>query len=200
MPTGYTARIGEGATFEEFVWECARAFGANVEMRDEPSSVPVREYAPSRYHIESLEKAMRRVEAAADMDLAVAELRARADYDSALHRWREAAAHKKQLRAKYEAVMAKVQAWEPPTPEHVDLKRFMTEQIGTSIDFDCHAYPEPVRESAAEWLTRERESAARDVEYHQRGLAEEALRVERSNRWNRELANSVPPPWAKAVP
>ena len=34
MPTGYTYKIGEGASFKEFVMACARAFGACVEMRD----------------------------------------------------------------------------------------------------------------------------------------------------------------------
>jgi len=39
MPTGYTNCIKDGVTFEQFVWKCARAMGALVMMRDEPSNV-----------------------------------------------------------------------------------------------------------------------------------------------------------------
>jgi hypothetical protein len=36
MPTGYTAAIKDGISFEKFVWDCARGMGALVMMRDEP--------------------------------------------------------------------------------------------------------------------------------------------------------------------
>ena len=38
MPTGYTLDLynGKDITFEEFVLKCARAFGALIDMRDEP--------------------------------------------------------------------------------------------------------------------------------------------------------------------
>ena len=55
MPTGYTAYVQEGATFEEFVWRCARNFGALVTMRDEPTDVPVPDaFTPSKYHLEQI--------------------------------------------------------------------------------------------------------------------------------------------------
>ena len=51
MPTGYTAKIADGQTFEEFILSCARAFGALVEMRDEPADAPIpEEFKPSAYH------------------------------------------------------------------------------------------------------------------------------------------------------
>jgi hypothetical protein len=43
MPTGYTAPIADGMTFEQFALGCARAFGALVTMRDEPSDAPIPE-------------------------------------------------------------------------------------------------------------------------------------------------------------
>lgn len=40
MPTGYTDAIKDGISFNQFILSCARAFGALITMRDEPSSVP----------------------------------------------------------------------------------------------------------------------------------------------------------------
>ena len=51
MPTGYTAAIADGVTFEQFALNCARAFGALIDMRDEPSDAPIPErFEPSNYH------------------------------------------------------------------------------------------------------------------------------------------------------
>ncbi len=48
MPTGYTHLIEEGCNLEEFVWACARAFGACVMMRDDSVDKPVPEkFEPS---------------------------------------------------------------------------------------------------------------------------------------------------------
>jgi hypothetical protein len=35
MPTGYTDKIKDGISFEEFVLSCARQFGACISMRDD---------------------------------------------------------------------------------------------------------------------------------------------------------------------
>ena len=37
MPTGYTSGVQDGSIkhFNEFVWDCARAFGSLIHMRDD---------------------------------------------------------------------------------------------------------------------------------------------------------------------
>jgi hypothetical protein len=57
MPTGYTAAIKDGISFQQFAMACARAFGALVMMRDEPSSAPIPDFQPSNFHVEHLELA-----------------------------------------------------------------------------------------------------------------------------------------------
>lgn len=62
------------------------------------------------------------------------------------------------LRAKCEAMLASVEAWQVPTPEHESLKTFMREQITQSIAFDCQppaSEPTPPI-TGDEWLQRER--------------------------------------------
>ena len=43
MPTGYTAPIKDGISFNDFMWGCARAFGALIMMRDDPPGTPIPE-------------------------------------------------------------------------------------------------------------------------------------------------------------
>lgn len=57
MPTGYTWDIKDEITFEQFIMNCARAFGALVEMRDEPRDKKIPdELKPSDYHNKELSK------------------------------------------------------------------------------------------------------------------------------------------------
>lgn len=58
MPTGYTANVHDGITFEQFVWQCARGMGALVTMRDEPTGAPIPErFEPSDYNAKRLQEA-----------------------------------------------------------------------------------------------------------------------------------------------
>jgi hypothetical protein len=59
MPTGYTAKLYDGdQKFQDFAMECARAFGALIEMRDEPMNAKIPEtFEPSEHHVNGLERA-----------------------------------------------------------------------------------------------------------------------------------------------
>jgi len=60
MPTGYTDKINEGITFKTFALNCARAFGACVEFRDEGGGGEVipEVFHPSDYHLKCQDKAI----------------------------------------------------------------------------------------------------------------------------------------------
>ena len=54
MPTGYTAEVQKGISFDKYALNCARAFGALVSMRDEPSDKEIPEkLEPSDYHFKA---------------------------------------------------------------------------------------------------------------------------------------------------
>ncbi len=59
MPTGYTAAVQNGTVtrFADFAMNCARAFGALVELRDEMDAPIPDTFKPSTHHSESLKKA-----------------------------------------------------------------------------------------------------------------------------------------------
>jgi hypothetical protein len=140
MPTGYTADIEKGQSFEDFVLKCARAFGALLHQRDEPSSEKprLRTESEDSYYTKALKEANEEV-----AKLEAMSTEERMDHGAglrqeALDRQQEFFNKKVVLRQKYMDMLAKVEAWFPPTPSHTELKSFMISQIRQSIDFDCN--------------------------------------------------------------
>lgn len=198
MPTGYTADIEKGITFEQFAMTCARAFGALVTMRDEPHDAAIPdEFGASDYHPKALAKAEADLAALNAMTIAQADAAAQADYDK--NREYHLAARTKvlELRAKYDAMLALAKAWEPPTADHQGLKRLMVEQIEQSINFDCDdtyhadALANLKREAAQDWKERRQKAVLKDIGYHAKELAEEVARAKSRTQWVRALRNSL---------
>lgn len=194
MPTGYTAALyeGEDQTFEEFVLRCARAMGAAIMQRDSGPGPIADEYQPSTYHAEALKKAAARLTAVDGWDDDEATAEAAVAYHDAKRRDDESRATTRLREARYQAMLLKVKAWPPPTPEHEGLKRFMAEQLTESIDFDCRGnWPAPVRLDGAAYREQERDRALRDIEYNARHQAEEEERTRERNAWVRALRGSL---------
>ena len=58
MPTGFTCDIKDGITFERFALNCARAFGALINMRDDSLDAEIPdEIKPSDHHVKALAEA-----------------------------------------------------------------------------------------------------------------------------------------------
>lgn len=197
MPTGYTAAIKDGISFEQFVWDCARAFGAMILMRDEPAGAPIPErFEPSDWNDKKLVAARDRLATLEAMSDADAVANARADYEQAVERHRERLAEIQTLSDKYHAMLARVVQWEPPTADHQGLKEFMLQQLRQSIDFDCSTkyLVAPLLQPGAAWREAQIAQARKDIEYHTMERAEEVERTENRNAWLRALRESVPVP------
>jgi len=187
MPTGYTAGIADGTTadFRTFALTCSRAFGATVMQRDDPMNEPPKHREPTDYHVKAIAEARAEEERLGRLtdDEALVEMleeRTKAEQYAA-----DYAALKDADRSRYEAMLAEVEAWEPPTPDHAELKAFMRQQIEQSINFDCSDYTPAVPPivTASEWLAEKRAKAARDVAYHSEGNAKEIERCAQANAW-----------------
>jgi hypothetical protein len=194
MPTGYTAAIKDGISFKEYAFGCARAFGALIMMRDEPSDAPIPDrFEPSNYHTEALATVSDRLARLKLMSPADAENAAQAEYAEAMRSYNDRRAERQELRAKYEAMLAQVVAWQAPTPGHVDYKAFMEQQIRESIEWDCHEYGgEPVQETGAVWLGLAIADAERSIERHSQEDAKERGRTEGRNAWIKALRDALP--------
>jgi hypothetical protein len=194
MPTGYTADIEKGITFEQFIWSCARQFGALITMRDERSDAPIPEaFQPSTWNKDELAKAETLLAELKALTSDQANGKARVEYDGELAHHEKYIADKRELEKKYRAILAQVRVWHPPTPDHVGLKSFMEQQITESIKFDCGTeyLTKPKLLSGTEWLNTKVQKCLRDIEYHSQEQAKEEERVAGRNTWLRELRKSV---------
>lgn len=194
MPTGYTAAIENGITFEQFALSCSRAFGALIEMRDEPLSAPIpEEFELPTYHKDALEGAQARLaELLAITPERAAEEAAR-EHEAKLESHRQAVEKKEQLEKKYRAMLDDVAAWVPPSEDHKELKEFMIRQLFESIKFDCDTsyLKEPLLLPVAEWLERQIKACENDVAYHTDEQAKDVERTKTRNEWLRALRGSL---------
>lgn len=193
MPTGYTHSISEGISFEKFTLNCAKAFGALISMRDEPNDAPIpTEIKPDDYHSKAIVKAktdLRKYEA---MKLPEAEKLCQKAYDNELKRIAEAEAKDAKLKTDYELMLAKVKKWTPPTTEHHGLKKFMIEQIESSIDWDCgYERDKPRKQNAEQWLLEQKRQAIKDIDYHTKKNDEEIKRCAERTKWIQDLLKSL---------
>jgi len=194
MPTGYTLDLfdGKDVTFEEFVLKCARAFGALIDMRDEPMDAPIPErLEPSDHHLKELEKAKRRLKEIRKWNEEKAEQEAERAYREALKEREEFIKKNKLIRKRYEDMLSKVQKWKPPTIEHESLKQFMIQQLVESIEYDCFIPEMPQRLSGEEYKEQQIKKALSDIDYHEREYAEEVNRVYERNKWLLSLRESL---------
>lgn len=197
MATGYTAEIEKGITFEKFVMQCARAFGACVMMRDDPMDAEIPEvFESSKFHIEHIEEVQETIKDLESMYLSVANDKAVEEYRQEVIRHQERISEKNALREKYNAMLSKVKAWQPPTPDHQGLKDFMIQQIESSIDFDCDTEwyiknYSPVLLTGEQWLTDKIAKALKDLDYHTKENQKEIERAEGRTAWIKALRDSL---------
>jgi hypothetical protein len=195
MPTGYTAEIYDGkeVTFKDFVMECARAFGALITMRDDPSHTAIpEEFLPSMWNADELEKARARLAQVRSWDEEQSESESQKDYSEAMQHWHKRIIEMAELCLRYEAMLAKVQAWEPPTANHQGLKDFMIQQLESSIDFDCcYKLDMPHKLPGGDYKAQQIKAAERDIQYHTAEQKKEVERTQERNAWVRALRESL---------
>lgn len=196
MPTGYTAGVQDGSinTFEQFAMQCARAFGATILMRDDPLDKPIpEEFEPSDYYEKALAQAQADLDSTLAMSASECEAAARQEHRETCERYAEYRENERVERERYVAMLAKVEAWTPPTSEHEGMKKFMREQLNESIKFDCGNYyaNDPPMKSGSEWRTERIASLGRSVS---RYVEEQAKEIERTNNrsdWVKQLRESL---------
>lgn len=196
MPTGYTAKLAQGdQPFNEFIWECARAFGALVMLRDD-SKAPIPDaFKPSSCYVEWLEKAEAKLARLRTLTIEQAEIEAAGKYDADVKDWDESRVEREAQRQRYETMLKTAKEWEPPTSDHVGLRDFMIEQLTSSIKFDCgYERPAPVRLNGRMYLHTQIAAAIKEVARDRESLEKEIERCRQRNEWLNALRASVPMP------
>jgi hypothetical protein len=192
---GYTEGIKDGITFENFLWACARAFGPLAIMRDEPpnTEIPV-EFKPSDFYATRLKEERAKYKKLKSMTSKVAEKEAEKHYKKGLSNELKYKDDALELKEKYLSMLSKVNQWEPPSIDHIELKNFMIEQINQSIQFDCDNLNKsdlPIRLSGHEWLKMKIEESIRLVAYLSEQKHKEEDRIAKINLWIKQLRNSL---------
>jgi hypothetical protein len=196
MPTGYTADIEKGITFKQFALSCARAFGACVTMRDESQSTPIPdEFEPNDWNLKELHNAEKRLAYLEGLTELEADRLSEGDYTKLTTERKDYLKNNQNQIAKYRNMLVQVKAWQPPTPDHVELKNFMIQQIESSIKFDdmqsYYAENTISKLTGKQWLQQEIAKSQRDIEYHQEEYVKEVGRTAIRNKWLKDLRVSL---------
>lgn len=198
MPTGYTHQIAGGITFKEFALSCAKAFGACITMRDQPSDAPIPdEFKPATYNSKAAAEAREKLAKVKAMTSLECEGAAKADFQKSLDHHTRSIEEDRKLEAKYRAMLAEVEAFNPPSDEHQNLKKFMREQILESIKFDCStdyhekeiAKLKPAQ--GEEWRQAEIKVCLHVIAYHDEEQRKENERTASRNLWVSQLRSSL---------
>lgn len=197
MPTGYTAKVEDGTVTElrDYMLICACAFGALIMMRDEPMDAPIPEKfeADTRYYDEKIAvvtKELSRI-AALSADEALTESLAANNEIRRLHREAQNADYLRLDR--HRAMAEKVSAWTPPTPEHVEYKTFMLQQLEVSSQWlgsKRDLLPLSIGEA---WRHERLADLAHELAYSTKSRAEEIERAAGRQKWLDDLRASLPP-------
>lgn len=192
MPTGYTHNVCDGTLteFADFALQCARAFGACIEMRDDPMDKAIPdEFKPSQYHAEGYVTAKERLAHLQSLTPEQAEVEAFAAWNEASKSANEANARMDAQNERLAAMISKVEAWTPPTGEHRELKKFMLQQL--DISKSTYRHEEPKRLGGDVWLASETRKAQRDLDYHAEEQRKENERAASRTAWVKSLRESL---------
>lgn len=195
MPTGYTYKVKDGQSFEEFVWGCARAMGALIMMRDDPADALIPErFEPSDWHTRELAQQRAELARLEALTPAQAAMEAEATHIEAIDEWQRNEVERIRQHDAYDAMLQRVDAWNAP-PSLSGLKEFMHRQLLESLEFDTgHQYERPEKVTGKEWLEARVARARKSIAYHEEQHANEVKRTEERNRWVTELRASIAPP------
>jgi hypothetical protein len=195
--TGYVHNmIDKAQTFEQFACSCARAFGPLIEMRDDSMDAPIPErIEPSDYDAKAMEKEnaehARLSAMTTDQQLAFGESLKVAEIDRHVKSRADMQADIDKCRT----MLAEVGRWEPPTKDHVGLKKFMREQLEQSIGRDDAILDKWIAESRArpamEYFEQALQSASRGIEYHTREHEKEVALATSRTDWLVQLRKSL---------
>jgi hypothetical protein len=194
--TGYTADLYYGkktVTFEQFAMECARAFGALVTMRDDAKDAEIPEaLVPSPYYSKRFNELMAALTTVTAMSDEETEKAAFNEYDSEIAKQIEYANERLAVKKRYEAMIADVYAWTPPTEDHEGLKTFMIDQLLSSVGSDCREYGADVKRLAGkEWRTAKLEKLGEEMARAGREMRAEEERTRDRNEWIQALRDSL---------
>jgi hypothetical protein len=217
MPSNFTHHIlsDQGTTLAAMVTRFAHAFyKGGADNIDAPlASISV----PPHFYTER-EEAKDRLDRALAFDDATWAEKAATNGAEYIRYYTDAKAYKAAVRARYEAMVARVEDWTPPSQNHQALKDFILAHLAECMDVDCplgeaEQYDEMIEKAKFEITGPELkaqylEAARKDFDRRDEQLRLRVAEVTMANGWieqlqeNLEAIGSEPelPPLPKLVP
>lgn len=194
MPTGYTYPVVEGkiTEFPDFALSCARAFGALISMREEPMDAPIPdEFAPqTEYYDKRIVAGKARLAELLTMTPDEAKVVAEAEHEKAIADRNRYLADKDAEAARVNAMMAKVRAWNPPSPDHAEMKTFMLEQLTVSLPGNYVPAIPPLLDGAT-WRQNQISDLDKQITRDQADREKEIGRARSRTEWVKALRTSL---------
>lgn len=198
MPTGYTSKIKEGYTFKEYAMDCARAFGALVDMRDYQDMEIPTEILPSEFYYDSVTRSKAKLK---DLEAVSGDDITAQYYESQEDRSKECLSiieKNNKQRLLYVKMIADVEAYVPPTADHRNHKDFMLEQINMCMEETDNSYwnsgtnrPNSTNEDILKWHEKRIEAARQSIANDEKYLQEEIDRCATRTKWICGLTEAV---------
>ena len=203
MPTGYTAGIEDGkiTTGKEFLKLCTRAFGIAIDLKDEPLSDPTpTRFEADTYYKKRLEDENANLEKFKAMSFEEAKDEMIKAYKDRIDMYKSMLEGSLKRNEQYAKVRAEVEDWNPPTPDHIELKKFALKQIDMCIDTQeqIDRYREYANEELDDSDSAVAEYIHEQTEFHRQGVKrakeswdDEVKRTEDKNKWMELFLNSL---------
>ncbi len=200
MPTGYTANLCErDEDFKTFVCKCARAFGALMELRDEPLNAPLPEKlgCADDYYGQQLIKAKVEYEHLISFS---SDEKQRFGLDAkqkAIQEARESLVKREATVARLLNMQSQVTNWTPPSIDHKGLKDFMLEQLDSTLKFDGdvnYSKKQLTEVEASEpesYYVAAVSALERNIKYYAEEQVKELERLAERNDWLQKLRVSL---------
>jgi len=195
MPSGYTSDIYEGkdVTFRQFAEKTVRGLGAFYFMRDEPWDAPLPREAPiSDYQEKRVCELNKEFHDLLNLSEEQAAEKAKEIFAENAVEDEEYVQRKIDLRKRYEAMLAQVNAWKG-APD--GAQKFLADQLQESIDFDCSTSYQRNKSrtpmTGAEYIKAERERILRSLRYAEEDLRKERARHAERNAWIKKFHDSL---------
>lgn len=139
MANGDTWGIRDGSitTLKQYATKCVRAFGVLVEFRDNPNAPMPEEFKVEQSYYDNVNRAIEHLEKTKKMTLEEAGELAKRDYEKECAYVENKKKEDALILKRYESMLKKVYAWNPPSTEYTELKNRMIESLVASIEHDC---------------------------------------------------------------
>jgi hypothetical protein len=150
------------------------------------------EEQPNPYYGRKLAEAQSRLAKLKAMNAKEGQLHSRDTHGKAHATWTEWTGERQARRERTHAMLAKLQSWEPPTPDLAELKQFMRDELHAALAHEESESdpPKPTRPAARKHLAEALEQAEREVAYYAGKVEAEDARAAQENERLRALIAS----------